>query len=175
MGNADRRFMVPIKYRYLIDESYLCSNKCCELLKKKPFRIYHRKTGLYPILGTMAAESQIRTIQYLKHGECNSFDFKYSRAHSAPLSIWLEQDIKDYIEQRKLKICSLYSKGFERTGCMFCGFGVQFDQDVRLNKLYELHPKWYEMCMNYVNNGVTYREALRKLLAVNNLRLPDEQ
>ena len=29
--------------------------------------------------------------------------------------------------------------------------------------------------MNYTNNGVTYREALRKVLAVNGLYLPDEK
>lgn len=31
------------------------------------------------------------------------------------------------------------------------------------------------MFMKYTNNGVTYREALRKVLAVNNMYLPDEQ
>ena len=28
--------------------------------------------------------------------------------------------------------------------------------------------------MNYTNNGVKYREAMRKVLAVNGLSLPDE-
>ncbi len=31
------------------------------------------------------------------------------------------------------------------------------------------------MVMNYTNNGVTFSEALRKMLAVNKLYLPDEQ
>ena len=31
------------------------------------------------------------------------------------------------------------------------------------------------MVMNFTNNGVTYREALRKMLAVNGLTLPDEK
>ena len=31
------------------------------------------------------------------------------------------------------------------------------------------------MVMNYTNNGVTFREALRKVLAVNSLYLPDEE
>ena len=38
----------------------------------------------------------------------------------------------------------------------------------------ELYPKWYDTFMNYTNNGVTYREAMRKVLAVNGLSLPDE-
>ncbi len=175
LGNADKRFMVPVKYRYLIDEPYACSNKCCDLLKKEPFKKYEKEYRRYPILGTMASESRVRTVQYIKQGQCNSFAYKgMGRTHSLPLSIWTEEDIQAYIKQRKLEVCSLYHNGFERTGCMFCGFGVQFANDVRLAKLYELHPKWYERCMNYVNNGITYREALRKLLAVNGLKLPDE-
>lgn len=172
LGNGDTRYRVPIKYRYLIDEPYTCSNKCCTLLKKVPFRKYERETGRKPILGMMAEESHIRALQYVKQGHCNSF--RSGKVHSTPLAIWMEDDIWNYIKRRDLKICSLYENGFERTGCMFCGFGVQFSSDVRLAKLYELHPKWYERCMNYTNNGITYREALRKLLAVNGLMLPDE-
>ena len=33
----------------------------------------------------------------------------------------------------------------------------------------------YNHFMNYTNSGVTYREALRKVLAVNGLYLPDEK
>ena len=37
------------------------------------------------------------------------------------------------------------------------------------------YPKCYDMVMNYTNNGVTFREAWRKVLSVNGLYLPDEQ
>lgn len=175
LGNKNRGYMVPLKYRYLINEPYDCSNKCCMLLKKEPFKKYTKETGRMPIIGTMASESHIRAVQYIKRGRCNVFGVhKADISVSTPLAIWMEGDIKAYIKKRKLKICDLYNKGFERTGCMFCGFGVQFADDPRLAKLYELHPKWYAHCMNYTNNGVTYREALRKLLAVNGLKLPDE-
>ena len=39
---------------------------------------------------------------------------------------------------------------------------------------YRLYPKYYNMVLNFENNGVTYREALREMLAVNGLWLPDE-
>ena len=177
LGEAgDSRFAVPIKYRYLINERYGCSHKCCEYLKKKPFRKYEKETGLMPILGTMAGESRLRTVQYIKQGGRNSFRSDGKRyTHSMPLSIWTDEDIWAYIKQRNLKICDLYEHGFERTGCMFCGFGMQFANDIRLRKLYEMYPKWYEKCMAYTNNGVTFREALRKLLATNGLELPDEE
>lgn len=66
-------------------------------------------------------------------------------------------------------------KGATRTGCMFCGFGCQFKDDNRLQLVHDLYPKAYEMFMNYENNGVTYRTALRKVLQINGLYLPDEK
>lgn len=58
---------------------------------------------------------------------------------------------------------------------MGCGFGAQFANDTRFRTLLREYPKCYEMVMNYTNNGVTFREALRKVLAVNRLYLPDEE
>lgn len=58
---------------------------------------------------------------------------------------------------------------------MGCGFGAQFADDRRFSILLDNHPKAYDMVMNYTNNGVTFREALRKALAVNGRYLPDEE
>lgn len=58
---------------------------------------------------------------------------------------------------------------------MFCMYGAHFKDDNRLKMCYEMYPKMYNMFMNYTNNGITYREAARKVLAVNGLELPDEK
>ena len=58
---------------------------------------------------------------------------------------------------------------------MFCGYGCQFKDDNRLQLVFDNYPKFYNMFMNYTNNGVTYREAMRKVLTVNGLYLPDEK
>lgn len=58
---------------------------------------------------------------------------------------------------------------------MLCGYGCQIKDDNRLKLVMDLYPKAYQMFMNYTNNGITYREALRKVLAVNGLELPDEK
>lgn len=92
-----------------------------------------------------------------------------------PLSIWTEDDIWEFIRTKNIRIADDYSKGCLRTGCVACGLGAQFDDDTRLEFLYKNYPKYYNMVMNFTNNGVTYREALREMLAVNGLRLPDEQ
>ena len=97
------------------------------------------------------------------------------RTKSLPLSIWLEEDIWKCIRRYDIPIADIYGKGVDRTGCMFCSFGAQFKDDTRLGTIYKMYPKFYDMCMGYENNGVTYREALRGFLGVNGLYLPDEQ
>ncbi|MDR2913280.1 MAG: phosphoadenosine phosphosulfate reductase family protein [Tannerella sp.] len=61
------------RWKFLIEAPFNISEKCCDFLKKKPFEQFHRETGLYPIIGTMAGESRLRLQKWLKHG-CNSFE-----------------------------------------------------------------------------------------------------
>ncbi|MCF0201786.1 MAG: phosphoadenosine phosphosulfate reductase family protein, partial [Bacteroidaceae bacterium] len=96
------------------------------------------------------------------------------KSSSLPLSIWKEKDIWAFIKERNIEIADIYSKGAKRTGCVACGFGCHYKDDTRLRLLYKTYPKYYDMVMKFTNNGVTYREALRKLLALNGLYLPDE-
>lgn len=167
------RGTIADKWKYLINEPYSVSKKCCTKLKKEPFHKYEKQTGLSPILGIMASESIQRSADYVRWGGCNTFN--KDRGKSMPLSIWTEQDIWDCINRYNIPIAEIYHKGATRTGCMFCGYGCQFKQDTRLQLIYDLYPKWYNHFMKYENNGVAYREALRKVLAVNGLHLPDEK
>lgn len=160
---------IPEKWKYIIKEPFMVSEKCCEILKKKPFAKYQKITGLFPIIGTMAQESSLRMQQYIRRGGCNSFSDKHTASY--PLSIWTEDDIWKYIQKNNIQICSIYKdRRCKRTGCMFCGFGAQYKNDSRFEMLYDLHPRFYETFMAYNNNGITYREALRKI----GVKLPDE-
>lgn len=172
-GKTKYKGILPNKYIHFIEEPYMISDKCCYELKKKPFHKYDKDNNVSPILGIMADESMQRTTAYINNGSCNMF--REGNGKSMPLSIWLEKDIWDYIKMRKLPIAEIYYKGAKRTGCMFCGYGCQFKNDNRLKLVYDMYPKMYSMFMNYTNNGVTYREALRKVLSVNGLYLPDER
>lgn len=163
------------KYYYLLDSEYNTSDRCCKILKKDPSHKYEKQNGLYPILGVMAEESKMREKDYIRRGKCNSFGENGGKIKSLPLSIWTEQDIWNYIKDRNLAISDIYYKGARRTGCMFCGYGCQFKNDNRLKLVYDLYPKFYNLFMNYTNNGITYREAMRKVLLVNGLYLPDEE
>ena len=44
--------------------------------------------------------------------------------------------------------CSLKCSGCQRTGCVFCGFGVHLEKgETRFQRLAKTHPKQYEYCM----------------------------
>jgi 3'-phosphoadenosine 5'-phosphosulfate sulfotransferase (PAPS reductase)/FAD synthetase len=167
----NNKFGLATRWRYLIDEPYDSHYLCCHKLKKEPFRKYEKVTGRKPIIGVMASESLLRANQWVRHG-CNIFEGHVS---SRPLSIWTEEDIWEYINTRGLEVAELYHKGIYRTGCAACGFGCHYEDDKRFEILKELHPRYYDMVMNFTNNGVTFREAIRKQMAVNGLYLPDER
>lgn len=160
---------IPDKWQFLVNEPFMVSEKCCDILKKRPFARYQRETGELPIIGTMASESRLRQQQYILRGGCNSW--KENHLASYPLSIWTEADIWAYIRKFNIPICSLYGRqGCNRTGCMFCGFGAHLEKRSRFTLLYDLHPKAYEVFMRYENNGITYRQALHRI----GVQLPDE-
>ena len=144
-------------------------NYCCNVMKKNPMNTYQKKTQKYPIIGTLAEESKMREQAWVRHG-CNSFDGKHKT--SQPLSFWKEQDILNYILLNGIEIasvygeivsvdekgheytpmpgigCSLKCSGCQRTGCIFCGFGVHLEKsETRFQRMAKTHPKQYEYCM----------------------------
>lgn len=95
------------KYDYLNDSPFLISHRCCDIIKKRPSKLYEKETGRKPIIGTMASESMLRTTQWTKDG-CNAFDSK--RPTSKPMSFWTEQDVLLYIKLNNIEICSIYGE-----------------------------------------------------------------
>ena len=146
------------KWHYLVDEPYMTSEKCCEMLKKRPFRKYNARTQSLAMVGTMANESKLRETMYVRRGGCNAFSDDPRKVHSAPLSIWTDADCWNYIRRFDVPYCPIYDvPGIPRTGCVFCGFGAHLGGGSRFRVLYTLHPKLYQMAMNYTNNSYTLR------------------
>lgn len=148
---------------------FMISGKCCSHIKKAPMRAYQAKTKRVPFIATLAEESKLREQAWVKHG-CNAFDSK--RQTSQPLSFWTEQDILKYLYVEGWEIASVYgdivgvdNQGFEyeplpgvdcklkctgcqRTGCIFCGFGLHLEKgETRFQRLARTHPRQYEYCM----------------------------
>lgn len=158
----------PKKWQFLKDADFDISERCCDELKKRRFKQFEKETGLYPLIGTTAAESRLRTMQYLIRGGCNAFNG--SRPRSFPISIFTENDVMEYAMRFKIRLCPIYNDPKVRqTGCMLCGFGA--DQDPHhFDYVYEHYPKAYQYFMNIKNNGVTYRQALNYI----GVKLPDQ-
>ena len=94
-------------------------------------------------MGTMASDSYLRKTNYLRNG-CNSFK---ERSISQPLSFWREGDIWEYIKSKGIKYSPVYNKGIERTGCMFCMFGVHIEKHNKFKLMEINYPEIYKYCM----------------------------
>ena len=176
-GNKHGRGKISDKHLYLLKAPFKISDKCCEKLKKEPFYKYEKQTGRKPIIGTMAAESQLRQQKWLMVG-CNGFNSK--RQMSTPMAFWTEQDVLNYIKINNLDYCKdVYGEIIEaknnlqldmfseehneqqelkcskvnRTGCMFCLYALEFetnenDGENRFTKMKHTHPKIYDYCIS---------------------------
>ena len=151
------------KWRFLRDSDIKISAKCCQVMKKTPAKKFEKETGLKPFIATMAAESNLRKTEYIKKG-CNSFDTK--RPASTPLGFWTEQDIFEYIKTFNVPYCSVYGEIMkdkngkyyptkaDRTGCMFCMFGIQNEKSPnKFEKMKQTHPKLHDYCINQLGCG----------------------
>ena len=155
-------FKISDQWHYLLNAPFKISAECCNEMKKKPLKRFAHETGMYPIIGTMACESKLREQQWLHQG-CNAFEAK--RPTSKPMSFWLEKDVWDYIHSRNIPYCHIYDKGYERTGCIFCMFGAQFDTEpTRFQRLQKTHPKLWRYCMkDWDAGGLGMRQVLEYL------------
>lgn len=171
------------KYKPLLETDFIISNKCCEVMKKTPIKVYEKQTNKKPMVASLAAESRLRTQAWLKNG-CNSFTS--GREMSQPMAFWTEQDVLQYIKKYNVPIASVYGEvvyktepaqirveeygiencgteplcttGCTRTGCIFCAFGAHLvPSPSNFEKLKQTHPRQYAYCIDggeYDENGV---------------------
>ena len=162
------------RWKWLRDSDIPISHKCCHVMKKKPAKEYEKNSGRMPFIGTLADESRLRKTRWIQNG-CNAFEAK--RPTSQPLSFWTEQDILHYLKKYNVPYCSVYgdivldsgnqdqlsildlftdydpmdklkTTGCNRTGCVFCMFGITQDGSPnRFQRLKETHPRQYEYCI----------------------------
>ena len=153
------RFRLSRQWRYLIDAPFKIGAGCCMEMKRKPMKKYVEETGRVPIIGTMAAESKLRTQQWLKYG-CNAYDAK--KPVSKPLSFWQECDVWEYIRRYDVAYSKIYDMGYDRTGCAFCMFGAHLDREpTRFQRMQVTHPELWRFCMrDWEAGGLGLRRVL---------------
>ena len=157
------RFSVSTRWRNLVYAPFEVSEKCCDVIKKAPFKAYQKETGRARMTAMMAYESSRRERSYMLYG-CNNFSEK--NPSSAPMAIWTEQDVLRYIVDNGLEYAGCYGEIVEggdgklrctredRTGCMFCMFGIQYDGTPnRFQRMERDYPKQYDYCINKLGIG----------------------
>ena len=159
------------RWAFLIDAPFKASDNCCKIMKKDTAHKYGKQTGRKPIIATMACESQMRKMSWLKNG-CNAFDA--TNPVSTPMSFWTEQDVLRYIKESNIPYASVYgdikqdkngkyyTTGCNRTGCVFCGFGCHLEKEPnRFQRLKQTHPKLWSYCMKpWDEGGLGMKEVL---------------
>lgn len=95
------------KWKFLLDAPFNISNRCCDIMKKNPTHDFEKRTGLHPMLGTLADESALRLQKWLKNG-CNAWNAK--RPTSQPLSFWKEEDILQYLLEYEVDFPEVYGE-----------------------------------------------------------------
>lgn len=149
-------YKLPKKWHFLINAPFKISDACCDHLKKEPLNTYQQKKQSGRIIGVMASESEYRS----KHLRFYGINNKETTV-SMPMGFWTEQDVLRYIQKNNLDYCKkIYGeiteyRGFlktsmeQRTGCMFCMFGVHLEKAPnRFQRMALTHPREYAHCMN---------------------------
>jgi len=148
-------YKLPSKWHFLINAPFKISDACCDHLKKEPLNTYHNKKKGGRIIGVMASESLYRS-KHLRHWGITNKEASISM----PIGFWTEQDILKYILKYNLDYCKdiygdivehrgiLRTSMEQRTGCMFCMFGVHLEKSPnRFQRMALTHPKEYKHCM----------------------------
>lgn len=163
------------KYKFMVEAPFSTSQLCCDVMKKGPAKKYEKETGRKPIVATMTEESEQRQASWLRYG-CNSFDSE--RPMSKPMSFWTEQDVLQYLKQTGIPYAPVYGEiveenmqlqmfdeefppkltttGCDRTGCMYCMFGIMSDKEPnRFQRMKQTHPAQYKYCIygGHFENG----------------------
>ena len=151
-GQSCKSMMLAHKWRFLTDAPFKISSFCCDHLKKEPMKRYQKETGRMPMIGLMKEESMDRE-RFLTVNGCNMYHIKSPISY--PLANWTTKDIWEYTHANDIPYASVYDKGEERTGCVFCMFGIMYDKD-RFIRLKRNSPKQWD----YVINTLGAREVL---------------
>lgn len=133
------------KWLHLTEKEFVdfeVSGYCCTEFKKNP----SKRIKMNPIIGTRIQESSMRKSAWKKSG-CNSYSKDYKHGVSRPISLWLDNDVDEYVERENVELSELYTQYEQkRTGCCICPYGSQIDGS-RFDLLKKLEPKRYQSFM----------------------------
>lgn len=153
MGNTVKRYLYDnrskfncpkaLKYQFDDDFDLKISEKCCQRMKKEPFKRWEKENGRSIVLtGMMASEGGLR--ESIQSCIITDKDGKLKKFH--PLLKVSEEWENWYIQERNIKLCKLYYPpfSFKRTGCKGCPYALGLQE--QLEVMYTLMPEEYQQC-----------------------------
>ncbi len=163
-GDAKGNGKLPEKWRYMAEQPFDISSKCCQVLKKDPLEKWAKQYGLKPIIALMADESMLRHQLALYGDDDGKKIYPFLRTG------WTEDDIWAYADMYKIRFAECYYnrinedgvqiKARARTGCEYCGNGIHLEDESRFKRSKLAAPKRYAKMMAVQNNGVSFAEAI---------------
>jgi len=175
LDGTPTRFKLSEQWKYLLNAPFNIGSGCCKEMKLKPIAEYVKQTGRVPIMGTTASESALRAQKFKERGFCT---YEGKKSQCTPMSIWTDDDVWEYIHRFQLAYCKIYDMGYDRTGCVFCGFGAHLDPEPnRFQRLQRTHPELWRYCMKaYDDGGLGMREVLEFMgIPYENFLLEDDE
>jgi 3'-phosphoadenosine 5'-phosphosulfate sulfotransferase (PAPS reductase)/FAD synthetase len=142
------RNSIPKKYRHLLYSHLKISHKCCTFIKKRPMNLAMKGVDCN-IQGCTALESMLRQQRFSKYG----FE-KNKREMSVlwPIAHWTKEDCFQYLREREIPYCELYDLGYQRTGCMFCLYGVHREEyPNKIQLMSATHPQFHRYMIRKLN------------------------
>lgn len=131
------------------------SDKCCLILKKKPFEKYNREHDMRGyILGERVAEGGIRytsASKRINEGGKLCTKTKGNYIIKLPIIDWTDEDVDNFINKYNVPLSKAYTEqGYKRTGCFLCPFALNIEQN--LQKLYKYEPNRYKASMFWLKD-----------------------
>lgn len=168
-GDKKGSSQLPQKWRYLADQKFDVTHKCCQILKKDPLKNWAKKNGNpKPLIALMSDESKLRQQLSLYGADDGEKIYPFLRTE------WNEQDIWEYAKRFNIRFAECYYEQkmngkivppVKRTGCAYCFFGGHLEEKDRFARNKQVSPKRHEKMMRLENNGVTFKEAIDIVLS----------
>lgn len=157
-GRKSSKSKLPAKYFHMLHDDFKihASYKCCDYLKKQPFKEYtlnHNIKGC--IVGLRMAEGGVREINAkarVSRGDGNlCTKVNNGVIYKWPIIDWTDEDIEDFIKLYNVPLSKAYTEfNFDRTGCMGCPYSQTLPQG--LEYLYKYEPNRYKATMHWLKD-----------------------
>lgn len=146
------------KYMHFLhhDTEFKIDNKCCSILKKKPFEKFAKENDMYgTYTGVRQAEGGVRSMVYK-----SCVDIKQKNGHdfytSMPIIDWTDEVLERFIKKYIIKISDAYTiYGCTRTGCCGCPFSPNLKNELKI--MYDYEPNKYKAMMFFMKDVYMYQ------------------